>query len=155
MNTSRLLPLGLLPLALLVAVLLVPITHAYHGTEDIQNAPLPVKACFGDAQLYRELQIARNAGLSLEEQRLDNDFGYRVLQYYSELSGVPIAEGTQEKLDGLTVEIYALPAEQVLNDAFMQAWVTTKFDECVSKIDMTPYEAPSESIQRMIPDVET
>lgn len=128
---------------------------AYHGTEGIQTAPLPVRACFGDAQVYRELQIARNAGLSLEEQRLDNDFGYRILQYYSTLTGSPIPEDTQEKLDGMTVEIYSLSAEQVLNDTFMQAWVTTKFDECVSKIDMTPYEAPSESIQRMMPETGT
>ena len=91
----------------------------------------------------------------MEEQRLDNDFGYRILQYYSTLTGSPIPEDTQEKLDGMTVEIYSLSAEQVLNDTFMQAWVTTKFDECVSKIDMTPYEAPSESIQRMMPETGT
>jgi hypothetical protein len=155
-------------LALVLALIPLSGAWAYHpGTGVQEGAPLPVQKCFRGIELYRQIFVARAAGLTIEEKRIENDFAIRVSKFIADANSMEFDENMTEDLEAKTVEVYELPDPQYLDPEWQSVWATEKFDTCVAEIPIEllippelldfikPLEPEDDQLQRMIPDVET
>jgi hypothetical protein len=159
-------------LTLVLALIPLSGAWAYHPQGTEQMAPMPVQKCFRGIELYRQIFIARAAGLTLEEKRIENDFAIRVSKFIADANSMEFDEHMTEDLDAKSVEVYELPDPQYLDAEWQSDWATEKFDTCVAQIPrellvppellefMEPLapeflEPEDNQLQRMIPEIET